>query len=355
MQSLHVNKRFLCTLRDSLHKVMIFTMGFIVGILVIRSSANKFQQNKICTSLEKSKSSNIHSLPIFFQRNLIITAAVNFGLVSVYRFARSVRASCTFCTLVIIVTKVTMNNSDFKELARVYSITYISNEDYFVTRHIKHRTDTSHFYFTRWIIIKNYLSTLQANGEIFDNIFACDSRDTLFQKNIFEYINSSTQGLYVFMEDIRMTIGTCKTNSGWIKTCFGEAELNRLFNKSISCAGTVLGTWSAFMSYLSAMESQILTASTSCISIPADQGLHNYLVHNNKISNIKIHHISHEYGFVGTVGYALRLKRNQFGLVENMNGSVYAVVHQWDRFKQMVDQFQREYQIIPAQARSVKH
>lgn len=289
------------------------------------------------------------------QRNLIITAAINMELVSVYRFARSVRATCYSSTLVMIMTKTAMSNRDFQELADVYSIIYISDEDYFPAKLKVERPDTAPIYTSCWIIIKNFLFNLQMKGVIFDNIFACDSLDTVFQRDVFAFMMNYTPGLYVFMEDIRMTIGTCRFNSGWIKGCYGDAELKRLYSKPISCSGTVLGTWSAMISYLSVMESEIIATPAACKDRGIDQGFHNYIIYNNKIPNITIHRISHEYGFVGTLGYAKRVLRNPFGLVFNANGSIYAVIHQWNRSKQMVIQFKREYQLIAANIRNNKN
>ena len=290
------------------------------------------------------------------QRNLIITAAVGSDLPIMCRFARSVRQSCNACYLAMIVTDATMNNSDYRALADLYSIVYVSSEDYVPTRLKAMKSLIANIHSSRWIIINNYLLSLQNKGEEFDNVFICDSHDTVFQHDVFAHMNNYTSGLYAFMEDVRMTIGTCRINSEWIKVCYSKAELKKLSNKSISCSGTVLGTWSAIMSYLSTMESQILGTAIVCQGVTgSDQGVHNYIVHNNMIPNIPIHYISHEYGFVGTLGYVLWMKRNQFGLVENANGSIYAVIHQWNRSKQMIAQFEREYQLIPADDRDKKN
>jgi hypothetical protein len=99
----------------------------------------------------------------------------------------------------------------------------------------------------------------------------------------------------------------------------------------------------------------MLKASITCKTTGNDQGIHNYIIHNRKIPNVTIHHISHEYGFVGTLGYVLWMKRNQFGLVQNINGSVYAVIHQWNRSYKMIEQLQREYHVIPEEERDRKN
>lgn len=290
-----------------------------------------------------------------FQNNLIISTAINSDLTTVYRFSRSVRASCALCTLVLLVTDATIYEEDFKDLADLYSIVYISMEEYTPEYLTADKNVLNNLMTARWIVINNYLLTLQAEGTIYDNVFICDSSDVLFQKDVFAYMNDYTPGLYAFMEDVRMTIGTCKYNSDWIQKCYGDVELQNLFDESISCAGTVLGTWSAIMSYLSILESEMLKAPIACKAVGSDQGSHNYIIHNRKIPNVTIHYISHEYGFVGTLGYVLWMKRNQFGLVQNANGSVYAVIHQWNRSKQMKDQFKREYQIIPSRLRNRKN
>ena len=215
--------------------------------------------------------------------------------------------------------------------------------------------DITYIYSFRWIVIHKYLSTLHTKHQLYDNVFICDAHDTLFQTDIFAYMNGYAPGLYAFIEADHMKIGHCQTNKEWLLTCYGEAEAKKLFSKPISCSGTVLGTWSAIMSYLFVMESEILSRSEACKDYGgSDQGIHNYIIYNNKISEVTIHHISNEYGFVGTLGYVLSWKRNQFGLVLNANGSVYAVIHQWNRSGQMKAQFQREYQIIPADIRDKK-
>jgi len=347
-------------------KTIVYVVALVVGIIILHFGINKFRYNYIWTSDDTFQQLKTFSIKDYIsqsynitrttsvQRNLIITAAINMELVSVYRFARSVRASTYSSTLVIIVTKTAMSSRNFQELADVYSIIYISDEDYFPAKLKVQRPDTAAIYTSRWIIIKKFLLNLQTKGVIFDNVFACDSLDTIFQKDIFAFMTNYNPGLYVFMEDVRMTIGTCPINSRWIKGCYGDAELKILHSKSISCSGTVLGTWSAMMSYLSVMESEIIATPAACKDRGIDQGIHNYIIYNNKIPNTTIHQISHEYGFVGTLGYAKRVIRNPFGLVLNANGSIYAVIHQWNRSKQMVTQFKREYQLIPAYIRNKK-
>jgi hypothetical protein len=361
-------------------EILTYIVAIAFGIIIGSLRTREFQCNKVLISgkslrgenllhdtnlrnANDSKQSNTssmkkytHSLSISLQHNLVITAAVNSGLEAIYRVARSVRASCPFCTLVMIVSHSQMQDKNLKELTDLYSIVYISYDEYFPVHLKAYQSDIKHVHSTRWLIIHNYLLTLQTKRVIFDNVFVCDSHDSLFQTNVFAYMTDYTPGLYAFIEDVGMTIGKCSTNRMWIKICYDDAEVEHLFNKSISCSGTVLGTWSAMMSYLAVMESQILSTPVACKNNHgSDQGVHNYIIHNRKIPNVTIHHISHEYGFVGTLAHAQWLKRNQFGLVLNTNRSVYAVIHQWNRSHKMIEQLQREYHVIPEEERDRKN
>ncbi len=296
------------------------------------------------------------TLSISLQRNLVMAAAVGLDPESFYRLSRSVRASCPFCTLVLLVASSQMEDKTLKELGDLYSVVYISFDEYFPAHLKGYLADIKNIHSTRWIVFNNYLLALQAKHVVFDNVFICDGHDSLFQTDVFVYMTAYTPGLYAFIEDVSMTIGKCPVNNNWIKICYGEAEVKNLFNKSISCSGTVLGTWSAMMSYLSVMQSEILNTPVACKNyLGSDQGVHNYIIHNKEIPKVTIHHISHEYGFVGTLGYATWLKRNQFGLVLNANRSVYAVIHQWGRSYKLIEQYQREYKTISEEDRERKN
>ena len=366
-------------------KAMICIVGIVFGITIGSFGASKFKcdqisiANKITqerTRLSNTNMQNINNIEqmntiptkkplsnphshvsrFSTQRNLVIAATIYTDLTTMYRFTRSVRTSCPFSAIVMIVVNSTTNDKDFKDLADLYSIIYISREEYFPA-HLKQKNQLlfESIYSGRWIIIRNYLLTLQAKGQSYDNVFICDAHDSLFQADVFTHVTDLNPGLYVFQEDVHMTIGKCPLNSDWITICYNKAEAKKLSEKPIICSGTVFGTGTAIQAYLSVMESEMLAASDNCTSFGgSDQGIHNYIIHNNKIPNVAVHQISHEYGFVATLGYSLWIKRNQFGVVQNANGSIYAVIHQWNRSEQMKAQFQREYQIIPPDVRNKK-
>ncbi|CAF1005464.1 unnamed protein product [Adineta ricciae] len=258
----------------------------------------------------------------------------------VYRFVRSARKSCNNCHIIIFLHSKIIAEEDFRQLALFYSIIFIPY-DTWISSHLNIRLSSIPTVSLRWIIISQYLKRLDDIKSPYKYVFICDSRDVIFQRNIFDYVNEYEDGLFVFQETTKMNIRKCSYNSKWIKDCYGETELNLIGDQKIICAGTILGSWKAMRNYLSIVEQVTSQRYQQC----NDQGIHNHIVYRDKINNTKIHIISHERGFVGTLGYSATFKRNQFGLILNENEQVYAVIHQFDRNKQITGQLEIQYQL----------
>ena len=86
----------------------------------------------------------------------------------------------------------------------------------------------------------------------------------------------------------------------------------------------VLIQYLGILHYLSLMQVEII-AKPHC----NDQGIHNHLVYY-RLNDISTMRISHETGFLGTLGTAKYIRRNKYGMVMNDNDEVYAAVHQFD-------------------------
>ena len=168
---------------------------------------------------------------------------------------------------------------------------------------------------------KSYMLTLEGlvNNGYTGTVMTCDSRDVLFQKNP-EGIQHSN--LDFFLEDAGQVIGKCPYNSGWIKNGFGDDELKKLYNKTISCAGVVIGYAKEMLNLYKTMWSYM--EKDPSIN---DQGLHNYLLYNGII---KPRVVDNEDGEVYTVHYVkyLRIKHHK---IFNAKGNMPTIVHQYDR------------------------
>jgi hypothetical protein len=166
------------------------------------------------------------------EKNLILTTAVEMPFPDIYRFIRSARSTCKYCHITVFTDDV--NNTDYKELTLLYNVLFLSYDEY-TPKQMPSLPVVS----LRFIIYYHYLL-----NQKYDNIFICDSRDTFFQRNIFDEMRLyKNKNLYVFSESERVTIGECIYNTKWITTCYGQNALMDIRNELRSCAGTTLGTY----------------------------------------------------------------------------------------------------------------
>lgn len=169
-----------------------------------------------------------------------------------------------------------------------------------------------------------YLPWLERHGQGYDHIVIADVRDVLFQRDPFDW--PLGEGLHCFLEEPRNTIAVCPFNSAWIRLVFGEEELSRLGTRVVSCSGVSLGAREAMLGYLGQMAAHILRLRSQMTGI--DQGIHNYLVHTGRIPNLTLWR--NGTGPVLTMGYG-EYRVNDEGTVLNEDGTVPAVLHQYDR------------------------
>jgi hypothetical protein len=310
---------------------LLFTVGFFIGSSIYPSQS-------IARPLILLYPSTVPGTHL--ENNVIISVSLDMPFEIVYRFARSARTSCSTCHIILFLHSKVIAEEIFQQLAIFYSITYIPY-DMWMPPDTYVKWPSIGTASLRWIIISQYLKHIDNMRTGYKYVFICDSRDVVFQRNIFDNVNRYEEGLFAFQETIKITIKKCSYNSKWIRDCYGEAELDRIGNRSVICAGTILGSWRAIIDYLSLVEQITKNRYRQC----NDQGIHNHIVHVDGVNNTKIHIIPHETGFVGTVGSTVTYTRNQFGLILNEKGQVYAVVHQFDRCKPINDQLEIEYQL----------
>ena len=179
----------------------------------------------------------------------------------------------------------------------------------------------------RFFALKQYLNCVQLQC---DYVFFCDARDVLFQKNMSEYEIDTSVDIYGFLEGICIQ-NDLNCNSRWIKQLdliMNERIYEPLSTKRVICCGTTLAKKEAFVRYVSAMCFYI---SNYNIKENLDQGLHNYMLHLNKLSNLNVRLLSNLDNLVNTVGCDLH-KVNDDGRIVNRNDQVSFIVHQYDRF-----------------------
>jgi len=198
-------------------------------------------------------------------------------------------------------------------------------------------------------------------------ILVIDARDTYFQADPFKDVprNTDPSGesglLYFFGENIEATrLGKSKQNAKWIRAAYGEAVGQALDEKPTICSGASMGEQVAMESYVRAMVAESDHTGTKLMG--ADQGFHNFLYYSNKLKNsVRIHDIvvfDQGTGIVNNMG-ALRTKAlNEWGngklldetkdenneklyRVLNWDGVLSPVAHQFDRHKELTQNFFR--------------
>jgi hypothetical protein len=182
-----------------------------------------------------------------------------------------------------------------------------------------------HLYYRRHLL---YLQFLRKHRQDFDRVFLTDCRDVYFQADPFSW--NLPRGLHVFLEEGFNKIGREIYHIRWIKSQFGQAVLDEIGGGTVSCAGTVMGDISSIMEYLSEMVSLTMQA-RSLHETDGDQGIHNYLIYKNRLSNVTVH--DNRQGPVMTCGMTRPedIRLNAQGFVINDAGKLMPVLHQYDR------------------------
>ncbi len=191
---------------------------------------------------------------------------------------------------------------------------------------------------TRWKIFGDWL---ESHGDDFAQVFITDTRDVIFQYDIFAPFAGLTSwlGCATEADDIGGSKTDNHTNYNWIRNCFGAAEAQRLADQKIICAGTIIGSTDA----LKILCRTIWDIVRHTPKNNFDQGTMNFLVWNELLPIENIFELDVDGGEIFTVGLA-----GEFSIRDGL--IVYgeipaAVVHQCDRYEnsaQLIDKIYRD-------------
>jgi hypothetical protein len=159
-------------------------------------------------------------------------------------------------------------------------------------------------------------------------ILLTDTRDVIFQSDPMA-IDKSKE-LYFFAEDKAATIGSCLSNSQWMKSAFGTETFARHYNKIICCSGTTMGSYSGIMRYLIAtLEIIGMVNPAALLAAGIDQGIHNVIIHEQIIRDF---HLMENQKHIATMCYIAKdgVRMLADGTIENADGTVSPIVHQYD-------------------------
>jgi hypothetical protein len=179
------------------------------------------------------------------------------------------------------------------------------------------------------------MRSMEDRNRYCDRVFLTDVRDVVFQDDPFS--GAPTGEVIVFLEDPRWTLDTCPYHAYWLRTLFGDQVLNEVSGRRISCAGTVLGTWNGILRYLLLMQ-----LTTFQCAVPArllegiDQGIHNVILHRNKLPAVTVVENAEHVFTMGTVPREnVLITRDK--KVADLRGRICPVLHQYDRHPAVVE------------------
>jgi hypothetical protein len=187
-----------------------------------------------------------------------------------------------------------------------------------------------HLHCARHVYFRDYLAECGAG---YERVMLADTRDILFQRDPFDF--DMREGLNVFLEDPGLTIGSCHTNSTWVREGYGKPTLQELADKRIYCSGTIFGTPQVLRDYLEQVL-QLYAARKPRRTI--DQTTHNYIMHRQPPKAWQAFDNN-----TGPVLTMANMQPGQFhfnaqGLLINAAGSVFNTLHQYDRHPELARQ-----------------
>jgi hypothetical protein len=175
-----------------------------------------------------------------------------------------------------------------------------------------------------------YLKILQEAQ--YDHILLTDSRDVYFQKDPFESIQQ--KALFAFMEDNRYTIKERWYNRQWIKIAVGNANYEKVKDRPVFCSGTILGDYNSVVKFLETFIIKTLEYNVPFDIKGIDQGLYNFLIHTNELSNLVP--IPNQQLIMTVSTYNSNDKVIVKDFIYNDDLTIPAVVHQYDRKNELI-------------------
>ena len=262
---------------------------------------------------------------IINNNNLILSAAINYRWNDLKIFIKSLRKVSNNRVILIV-------DEDLDEKTKIkfkfYKIDFLKYKKIKLESHIQKNNIAQ----KRYEIYEQILKSISQKPK---KIFLTDSRDVVFQSNIFRH--KFLKPINFFLEEEKIL--NDPRNIRWLKRTVGINAYEKIKNKNISCSGTTLGNYEEILKYVILMKKNlnyfkykrpfrhIITFKKKDTGY--DQGIHNYLVHNNFFKNKKCYR--NNLSIICTTAYMKKFKFNKNKKLLNKNGVIYDVIHQYDR------------------------
>ena len=182
----------------------------------------------------------------------------------------------------------------------------------------------------RYHYYRKYLSAHQGG---YRNVFLSDVRDVIFQDSPFRHVRRGKVSVY--LEEPPLTLGSCRINSKWLRAGFGPEIVQQLAPLPIACSGTILADFPTMTAYLDAFAG-LYEKMLSPYYIGLDQAMHNILVRGGFKERCEfLPNRESEILTMGRMSDEEEFLYDAEGRITNPGGVPYAVLHQFDRHKNL--------------------
>jgi hypothetical protein len=184
-----------------------------------------------------------------------------------------------------------------------------------------------HLYYRKCLL---YSEFLERHLTDFDRVLLTDGKDVFFQADPFAW--NWTPGVHFVLEAAGHLMGNCPVHRECFHRLFGPSFLKPHAQKVPACSGTTFGDMAGIRHYLDLMIHVTMQARELEKLWCGDQGVHNYILLQNLMSNITVH--ENRRGPVLTMREMKEwdLQLNAQGAVLNEDGTVVPVLHQYQFF-----------------------
>ena len=188
----------------------------------------------------------------------------------------------------------------------------------------------------RW---KMYADYLNENPDKYNIVLHADSRDTIFQQNIFQIYDNDKPFLGVALEQDNLTE---HLNQKWIKYISNEEVYNKIKNERIICGGTIIATSDKFLLLANKIWEK---AKIDPYEVKIhDQALINYIVYYEKVFDDCLIKSENKEGKIITLGIVKKkFEIDSEDNILNEDGEIASLAHQYNRLDYFLEKVKKKY------------
>lgn len=252
------------------------------------------------------------------KKNLVMAAAKGYSFYDLEPFLLSFKKNCNSADLVLFVDELSdFTTAKIKNCVENVQLVQIPAD-------LKHYAIVN----SRFVMYKNFLD----EHSDYEKIFVTDIADVIFQADIFEKYSKQKSFLVYAAESITVGGDPGGFNQIWTKAFLGEEGFQKLKNKTVLCAGTILGSLAEMKNLFQKLLDLIFDKTSHGI----DQVFYIYIIHNKLVPIKNLIKSDVETGEILTCSV---LKDYQVAeeKIKRGDGKFPAVVHQYNRKPELVN------------------